>query len=380
MGNEITMARQTLQKRIMGCEGVPVSEERPHFFDLSRVKERLILENLFKKKQITRVIDDYQNEKEEARSIAHPARKQAAGSFADERPCTRKILDLKAGCWVFYPWRSSLVHILNSSSFQKLRLSRNQNLISSAEQIILSKAKIGIAGLNVGNPAAVALALEGVGKVFRLADFDALSLTNLNRFRAGVCDLGANKAILTARQMYEINPYLAIKVSDKGVTPGRTENFLLQPRLDILIEETDHLPLKIELREKAKKFKIPVIMATGNGANLILDVERYDINPRLLILNGALEPGVQKEIYRLNDSDFSLTRRVGLARDFIGAKWLTKKMCQSFREVGKTLAGIPQLAETSFLRGAVLCYATRQILLKRGFPSGRYIVSLDDVV
>jgi hypothetical protein len=41
-----------------------------------------------------------------------------------------------------------------------------------------------------------------------------------------------------------------------------------------------------------------------------------------------------------------------------------------------SLIGIPQLAEASFLRGAALAHATRDILIGEGAVSGRYAFGL----
>ena len=56
-----------------------------------------------------------------------------------------------------------------------------------------------------------------VGGHFRLADFDELCVSNLNRLRAGVHQLGLNKAVITARALLEIDPYLNIAVEPAGV-------------------------------------------------------------------------------------------------------------------------------------------------------------------
>ena len=34
------------------------------------------------------------------------------------------------GCWVYYPWRQSLVHLLAESDFIELRTNRNRNRIT----------------------------------------------------------------------------------------------------------------------------------------------------------------------------------------------------------------------------------------------------------
>src|SRR3989344_7153932 len=102
--------------------------------------------------------------------------------------------------WVVIPWRKVAVHTLAKDEYVALRTSRNFNLLTKSEAKTLADKKIGIAGLNVGNPAAICLVQEGIGAYFRMTDNDILSLSNLNRFRASIADLGVNKAVLSARQ------------------------------------------------------------------------------------------------------------------------------------------------------------------------------------
>jgi len=64
----------------------------------------------------------------------------------------------------------------------------------------------------------------------------------------------------------------------------------------------------------------------------------------------------------------------------MGAKYLTQRLQQSFPLVGSKLAGIPQLAESSFLRGAAVCYFVRQIVLGKRISSGRYYLNLGTIV
>jgi tRNA A37 threonylcarbamoyladenosine dehydratase len=51
------------------------------------------------------------------------------------------------------------------------------------------RKRIGVVGLSVGQSVALTLALERSFGELRLADFDRLDLSNLNRIRAGVHDL-----------------------------------------------------------------------------------------------------------------------------------------------------------------------------------------------
>lgn len=278
---------------------------------------------------------------------------------------------------VEYPWRKTLVRIVGPEAYHELRTNRNRDLLTREEQKRFASARIGFAGLNVGNPGAVCIALEGGSHTMKLADLDALSVTNLNRFRAGLPDLGINKATLTARQILEIDPYYEIELHEKGIAPNTVEIFIGEPRIDLLVEEMDALPLKIAVREAAKRLQIPVIMVTGNGEGILLDVERYDLEPDLPILNGLMEPRVL-EVITKPSSPLVPREKVALARDFMGAKYLDTRLLDSFSKFGSELVGISQLAESSFIRGAALCYAAKAIILGRPLPSGRYELSFAD--
>ncbi len=276
---------------------------------------------------------------------------------------------------VEYSWRKTLVRIVGPEAYRELRTNRNRDLLTQGEQKKFASARIGFAGLNVGNPGAVCIALEGGSHAMKLADLDALSVTNLNRFRAGLPDLGINKATLTARQILEIDPYYEIDLHDKGIAPDTIVSFIGKPKIYLLVEEMDVLPLKVAVRETAKRLNIPVIMVTGNGEGILLDVERYDTDSDLPIMNGLVEDRVHTAIRNPLTRTLSARDRAHLARDFMGSRYLDFRLIDSFEEYGVTLIGIPQLAESSFLRGAALCYAAKAISLGRPLLSGRYAFS-----
>ena len=280
-------------------------------------------------------------------------------------------------CWVYFPWSETVVHILNKTDYELVRISRNTFLIPEKEQNVFRQSVIAIAGLNVGNPGAICIVQEGGSMRMKLADFDTVSLSNLNRFRAGLAQLGENKCLLTAKQAYEINPYIELELYEKGIDQNNIDDFLLKPKIDLLIEEVDNLPLKIELRERAKKHNIPVLMVTGNGSNIIVDIERYDLDSNIELLNGHLKDDVKKKIITGNVQQFS--QKIELMRDFMGSEFLTQELQNSFLQVGNSIPGIPQLAEATFLRGAALAYFARKIVTKDSVPSGRYTLELDTV-
>lgn len=352
---------------------------KPLIFDLKKLADRKSLSRILKKGGARAVIDNFEEEKQELAIVKNPKLMNHSFGIKLEKGGPENK-SLREGVWVFYPWRTSLIHILDKKSYSLLRTARNQNLITPGEQKKFEKIRVGIAGLNVGNPAAVCLALEGGAREMKFADNDTLSLSNLNRFRASIADLGLNKAVLSARQVYEVNPFAKIEIWEKGISRERINEFLLKPRIDILVEEMDNLQLKILMREEARKNKIPVLMVTGNGPNVIIDVERFDLDQKTPPLNGYLRPEVIKKIQKMDAGKTPFKERVLLARDFIGAKYLTKRLKDSFPLVGRKLVSIPQLAESSFLRGASLCYFVRQIAMGEKVSSGRYYLNLDQVI
>ena len=94
--------------------------------------------------------------------------------------------------------------VLGPLGFRTLRLDRNRNLITADEQRRLGGLRIGVAGLSVGHVIAHTLVAEGLCGEIRLADFDTLELSNLNRIPATILDLGENKAVLAARRIAEL--------------------------------------------------------------------------------------------------------------------------------------------------------------------------------
>src|SRR5262249_9107049 len=144
-----------------------------------------------------------------------------------------------------------------------------------------------VVGLSVGQASAVTLSMEGVGGRFRLADFDTLSLSNMNRLRASVADIGLKKTHLAARQMFEIDPYLDIRIWPDGLSPASFDEFLLEDgKADLLVEECDDLYLKIAIREYARDNRIPVLMETSDRG--LLEIERFDLEPERPILHGLM--------------------------------------------------------------------------------------------
>ena len=129
--------------------------------------------------------------------------------------------------------------------------------------------------MSAGHVIAHTLAAQGLGGELRLADFDQLALSNLNRVPATVFDIGLNKAEAAARRIAELDPYLRVRIFDSGLTLETIDEFL--DGLDIAVDECDSLDMKAIVRERSRARGIPVLMATSDRG--LIDVERFDLDP-----------------------------------------------------------------------------------------------------
>jgi tRNA A37 threonylcarbamoyladenosine dehydratase len=204
---------------------------------------------------------------------------------------------------VYYPWSSRLVHLLEEPEFVEVRTSRNVYKITRDEQRRLGHQRIGVIGLSVGQSIAVTIAMERSCGELRLADFDRIDLSNLNRLRCATTDLGLNKAIVAARAIAEIDPFLPVTCFVEGISEENVDRFLLENgKLDVLIEECDGLDIKIMARQRARQYGIPVVMDTNDRG--MLDVERFDREPNRPLFHGLLGREIDyRELAGLNAED-----------------------------------------------------------------------------
>jgi molybdopterin/thiamine biosynthesis adenylyltransferase len=276
--------------------------------------------------------------------------------------------------WAYYPWRRTVVGVLGPRGYRALRLDRNRHLITVQEQGRLDGLRIGIAGLSVGHVIAHTLAAEGLCGKVRLADFDDLELTNLNRVPATMLDIGLNKAVVAARRIAELDPYMHLDVMTAGVTPETLPEFL--DDIDIVVEECDSLDMKIMIREAARERRLPVLMATSDRG--LVDVERYDLEPARPILHGLLGQVDATVLASLPSRD-----KLPYMLRHLDASRSTPRLIASLVEVTNTLSTWPQLAADVTLGAAAVAVAVRRIGLQQPLRSGQTRIdigkALDDV-
>ncbi len=358
--------------------GAATSHFRPVLLDASSRQGLRDLESLAASSAVRAVHDTIDDQLDELIRCADPGVAQSSDSRAQARRRICGEIPLwQWGTWAFYPWNGQLVHVLPRAEFQRVRADRNRNKIDRAQQRDLRARRIGVVGLSVGNSAAVTLAMEGVGGSFRLADFDAVGLSNLNRLRAGVGDLGVSKAVLAARQMFEIDPYLDIEVFTDGLSEDSIGPFFDgvdgSGSLDLLVEECDTMWAKVAAREYARSRAIPVLMDTNDRG--LLDVERFDLEPGRPLFHGRTGETTSSEVARMSRGE-----RLSLLLEVVDEPRLSPAMRVAIGEIGRSLSSWPQLASGVMLGGALVADTARRILLGELVPSGRTYVDLDELI
>ncbi len=279
------------------------------------------------------------------------------------------------GVWVFYEWSQQLVHTLDEAEFIEVRTSRNQYKITKQERDLLSSKKIGVIGLSVGQSIALTLAIERTCGELRLADFDTLELSNLNRIRTGIHNLGIPKVIIAAREIAEIDPFLTVTLYPDGLTEQNIDSFFgsKDNQLDLLVEVCDGLDIKIISRYKARSLGIPVVMDTNDRG--MVDIERFDLEPDRPILHGlagTLNPSSIK--------DLTNEQKIPHILKMVGSETISPRLKASMMEVQQTLNTWPQLASSVQLGGAATTDVCRRILLNQLRTSGRFYLDLDQLI
>lgn len=284
----------------------------------------------------------------------------------------------KNACILRFPWRNDCSYIIpNQILYHSLRTSRNRYLISEEEQAIFRASTVGIAGLSVGSNILNSLVLSGGPARYSLADGDTLSLTNMNRIYDSLVNIGRSKLVNVMQKNLELDPYISFNYEQNYLSRQGFDKFFFidGAKLSLFFEEMDDISLKIHSRFFARKHHIPVVMLTDNGDNVIVDVERFDIEPKRKILHGLID----EDEYRNIPTKLSQAEKVKLANSIVGPD-VVPAMRDSLQMVGTRLPTWPQLGTAAILSGVVGSYIARSILAGRKINSGRYRIDLDSIL
>lgn len=151
--------------------------------------------------------------------------------------------------------------------------SRNRGWVTTAEQKMLRKKRIAIAGLGgVGGAHLTTLARLGIER-FSIADPDAFELVNFNRQVGATVDtLGRSKVEVMEEQARAINPEMQLRSFSDGIGAENIDDFLEDA--DLYVDSLDIFALearRLVFRRCAER-GIPAITAAPLGMSTALMV------------------------------------------------------------------------------------------------------------
>lgn len=348
----------------------------PQFFRLTSKKDKEELNKLLKNNNSLEVIDEFKGQVYELIKLRNPKRKLTHEEYAY---LYTEYLDGQSeencGVWIYYSWLNKLVHLLDEKEFVEVRTNRNHYKITPKEEEILFQKKIGIIGLSVGKAIALTIALERICGEIVLADFDEIELSNLNRIQTSVLNFGVKKTVVVAREIAEIDPYLKVTCLHDGLTEQNAEQFFLKDKkIDICVEVCDGLYEKIFARQKAKEYKIPVVMNSSDRGTT--DIERYDLTPDLPILHGLID---HLDLSLLKEAKTN-EEKVPYLLPMLGLETSSNRLKASMLEIQETITTWPQLASGVVFGGGICTDVCRRVLLGQIKNSGRYFVDIEDII
>jgi ThiF family len=338
------------------------------------------LEKVKKDYKIWKIKDIYKNQATELFEIHNPTLintqefHSKLNEFIEER-CEPNA-EIR-GSWVYYRWSGVLLHMLGKEDHLKLRTNRTRNLVTIEEQGILSNFNVGVAGLSFGNGIVLALAYGGFSNNIKIADSDRLETTNLNRMRIGLENVGELKTEVTKREIYEINPYAEIVTFQKGLTKENLNEFVQgSPKLNVIFDVVDDFTMKVMLRLAAREARIPVIMLTSLGDSVLVDLERYDLEPERELFHGLLGR-LPEEIL---SNTISEKDKVRYAMSIVGPENVSVRNMLSLSEIGYSLVSRPHLYSTVSVVCGLAGYLVKGIALNKDFPSFRKHLVFNEIL
>ena len=271
------------------------------------------------------------------------------------------------GTWAWFPWRQTWVRLLPEAAFVAVRTNRNRDKITLEEQAKLASKCVGIAGLSVGSALAMILAMERTCGKLKLADFDVLELSNLNRIQTGVHHLGVPKAVAIARAIAEVDPYFEVELFTEGFTDENAETFM--DGLDFVCDACDQVRAKANLRWYAKVNGIPLIMETSDRG--MIDIERYD-EANTPFLHGRISDDMMEEMR------ISSAWKPEYFDAFIDVSQASQRGVASLQAVGTTLVGWPQLYTDVAAGGSHAAQVIRSVFLGEHVPDARHYLEVNE--
>lgn len=166
--------------------------------------------------------------------------------------------------------------------------------LSAAQQTILERAKVGVAGLGgLGSNVLSHLMRSGVTH-FVAADFDVVSQSNLNRQFYFADQIGQKKTSALAENLRRINPDIELELHDCLLTEENIPEIF--KNCDVVVEAFDKADAKTMLIAALSKTNIPIVAASGlAGFGRSNDIRVRKVGSRLYLV-GDLTSGISPEL------------------------------------------------------------------------------------
>ena len=343
-------------------------ETHPEVFRLDSSPRRKLFQERKQSTLNAHVVDSLEDQVAELLIIRQPKLKAQPEKLASE---IRREIGPDGwdayGVWAWFPWRATWVRLLPESAFIEVRTNRNRNKINQEEQDKLGGKTVGIVGLSVGSSLAVTLAMERICGRLKLADFDTLELSNLNRIQTGVHHLGIPKTVAVARAIAEVDPFFEVELVSEGFTSDNAQEFF--EGVDCVVDACDQVQAKANMRWHAREAGIPLIMETSDRG--MLDIERYDQSGQAF-LHGRISDDLLQEMR----SAAAWTPAYFDA--FIDVAEASARGVESLQQVGETLVGWPQLYSDVAGGGAHAAQVIRKIFLGDSVSDARHYLEWNE--
>lgn len=277
------------------------------------------------------------------------------------------------GNWIYYPWSNTLLRLLPEEEFIEVRTNRNKLKITGEEQNLLRSKRVVVIGLSVGHAIATTLVLERLCGEIIIVDFDEIELSNLNRIKTSLTNLGKNKAISTAEAIAEIDPYIKIVTSLDALNKNNIEELVFSKNPDLIIEVCDSLDVKVLVRDFAKRYHVPVIMETNDKC--MIDIERFDLEPSRPMFHG-----IAGELSASSLAGLTTEEKVPYILRIVGADNISSRLRSSMLEIDQSITSWPQLGSNVIMGAGITADISRKVLLKQNNISGRFYADTDSII
>lgn len=266
------------------------------------------------------------------------------------------------------------IHGLSKKAVYELTTARNRNLIKPDQQDALRTFPVGFFGMSVGSHAALSWMLLSRADLIKIVDPDTIDASNLNRLRFGWSSVGKYKVDVVKEQLQDMHPDSVVISTKKTDTASVKDIFDKGGSIKAVVDEIDNFPAKILLRKLAKERAIPLVSAADVGDNVMVDIERYDLDKNYSFFHGRVENLESLELSKLTEPELKR-----LIIKLVGFEHNSELMINSLFGLGASIPTWPQLGPTASIAGGIVATLLKKIRLGEEVKSGRYYVSLDDI-